>query len=151
MGDDERRAPGEGGLEGPLHGDLRLGVEVRGSLVEHHDVGRLEQQPGDGQALLLAARQAVAAVADDGVEAVGQRLDERHDLRRPQHLEDLVVARFGFGVEQVGADRVVKEVDVLGDHADRLAQRVEGRVAHVDAVDTHGAARAHRTDGGRVG
>ena len=52
--------------------ELGLGVEVRGRLVEDHDRGVLQQQPGDGQPLLLAARHAVAALADDRVVAVGQ-------------------------------------------------------------------------------
>ena len=139
MGDDQRGAPREGRLEGPLHGELGLRIEVGGRLVQHHDVWRLEQQPGDGEALLLAARQAVAAVAHDGVESVGQRLDERQDLGPAQGFDEFVVAGLGLGVEQVGADRVVKEMHVLGDHADRLAQRLETRLAHVDAVDAHGA------------
>ena len=71
--------PCEGGVERALHRDLGLGVQVRGGLVEHDDVGRLEQQSGDGQTLLLAARQAVAAVADDGVEPLGE-------LRRSRSL-----------------------------------------------------------------
>ncbi len=132
--------PASAVFERALHGDLGLGVEVRGRLVEHDDVRRLEQQPGQGEALLLAARQPVAAVADHGVEPVGQRLDQRQDLGAAQRLLELVLGRVGLGVEQVGADRVVEQVRVLGDHADHLAQRVEGRVAHVDAVDAHGAA-----------
>ena len=48
--------PASNDLEGALHGELGLGVEVGGGLVQHHDIGRLEQQPGDGEALLLAAR-----------------------------------------------------------------------------------------------
>jgi hypothetical protein len=102
VGDHERRAAGERRLERQLHGDLGLRVEVGGGLVEHDDVGRLEQQPGDGDALLLAARQPVAAVADHGVEAVGQRLDQRQDLRGPQRLDQLVLGGVGLGVEQVG-------------------------------------------------
>ena len=81
--------PVERGLERPLHRGLGLRVEVGGRLVEHDDVRRLEQQPGDGDALLLAAGEPVAAVADDGVEAVGQRLDERQDLRAAQRLAQL--------------------------------------------------------------
>ena len=45
-------------------------------LVEHDDVRGLQEKPGEGDALLLASRQPVATVTDDGVEAVGQRLDE---------------------------------------------------------------------------
>ena len=78
--DDERRAAVQSAGQRPLHRGLGLGVEVRGRLVEDDDVGRLEQQPGDGQPLLLAAGQPVAAVADDRVEAVGQRRDEVPDL-----------------------------------------------------------------------
>ena len=57
---------------------------MRRRLVEDDDVGRLEQQPGDRQALLLAATQAVAAVSDNRVEALGQVVDEVTDLCRPQ-------------------------------------------------------------------
>ena len=40
-------------IEGLLDGALGLGIEVGGGLVEHDDVGLLQQQPGDGHALLL--------------------------------------------------------------------------------------------------
>ena len=82
--DDDRRPTGERGIEGALHRHLGLGVEVRRRLVEDDDVGRLEQQPGDRQALLLAATQPVAAVSDNGVEALGQVVDEVTDLCRPK-------------------------------------------------------------------
>ena len=85
--DDDRGASGERGLERLLDRDLRLRVEMGGRLVEDDDLGRLQQQARDGDALLLAAREAVAAVADDGVEAVRQRLDERQDLRRAQGVD----------------------------------------------------------------
>jgi hypothetical protein len=39
----------EGGGQGLLHGRLGLGVEMGGGLVEHHHLGRLEQDAGDGQ------------------------------------------------------------------------------------------------------
>ena len=93
--DHQRGAAGERGLERHLDGALGLRVEVRRRLVEHDDVRRLEQQAGDGDALLLAAGEPVAAVADHGVEAVGQRLDERQDLRAAQRLAQLVVGRVG--------------------------------------------------------
>src|SRR6478609_9569840 len=43
------------------------------------------------------------------------------------------------GVEQVGADRVVEEVRLLGDHTDTVAQRRHRHVPQVDPTDAHGA------------
>ncbi len=72
VGDDERRAPRQGRVEGPLDRGLGLAVEVGGGLVQDHEAGALQQQPGDGEALLLAAGEPVPAVADDRVQALGQ-------------------------------------------------------------------------------
>ena len=83
VGDDDRGPALERRLERPLHGRLGLRVEMGGGLVEDDDVRRLEEEAGEGDALLLAAREPVAAVADDGVEPVGQRLDERAGSARP--------------------------------------------------------------------
>ena len=57
-----------------------------------------------------------------------------------QAADQLGVGGVGLGVAQVVADRLVEQVRVLGDHADRRPQRVEREVAHVVAVDAHGAA-----------
>ena len=79
------------------------------------DDGRvLQQHPGDGQALLLAARQAVAPLADDGVVAVGQGGDDVVDAGRPAGRLQLGVGGVGPGVAQVVADRLVEQVRVLG-------------------------------------
>jgi hypothetical protein len=55
VGDDQRGPAGQGRGERMLDGDLRLGVEMRGGLVEQHDGRSLEQQPGQGDPLFLAA------------------------------------------------------------------------------------------------
>ena len=127
--------------------------------------GVLEQHAGDGQPLLLAARQAVAPLADDGVVALGQGGDEVVDARRPARVDQLVVGGVGPGVAQVGADGVVEQVGVLGDHPDGARpgwSRVRSRTSwpstrtapdrHVveagDEVGQRGLARARRTDEG---
>ena len=51
--------------------------------------GALRMQPGQRHPLLLAAREPVAPLADDGVEAVGQLADQMPDLRLGQGVEDL--------------------------------------------------------------
>src|SRR5450759_573755 len=90
VGDHHRRAASQRRPERQLHRQFRLRVEVRRRLVEHHDVGRLEQQPGNRNALLLAPRQPVAAVAHHCVEAGRQRFDQRQDLGGPQCLNELL-------------------------------------------------------------
>ncbi len=62
---------------------LGLGVEVRRRLVEDHDRRLLEQHACDREPLLLAARHAVAALADDRVVAVGQALDRGRGCAPP--------------------------------------------------------------------
>ena len=61
---------------------LDLDVDGAGGVVEHQDRRVDEQGAGDGDALALAARQGVAALADDGVVALGQLPDELVGARR---------------------------------------------------------------------
>ena len=127
VGDHERGAALERGRERLLHGGLGLAVEVRGGLVEHDDVGRLEQQPRDGHALLLAAGEAVAAVADDRVETVGQRPRRASSTCASRSAAwSSLVGGAGAGVEQVGADRVVEHVRVLRHDADERRAATPG-------------------------
>ncbi len=147
VGDDERGAAGQRLAQRALHGRLGLGVEVGRRLVEHHDVGRLEHEAGQGDALLLAAREAVAALADHRVEAVGQLADEVAHLGLGHGVEDLGLGGLGAGVQEVGPQRVVEEVRVLGHHADDVAHRGHGGVAHVDAAEPH-RARRHVVEAG---
>src|SRR5207245_1639355 len=75
VGDDQRGTAGQGLGQGVLDRRLALGVQVRGGLVEDDDARRLEQDPGERDALLLPAGEPVAALADHGVQAVGPAPD----------------------------------------------------------------------------
>ena len=76
VGDDERRAALERDGERRLHVGLRRGVEVRRGLVEDHDARLGEQQPGDREALALAAGEPVAPLADHVSRPSGSERDE---------------------------------------------------------------------------
>ena len=109
---------------------LGAGVDRRGRVVEHEHARVGEHGTGDGDALALAAREREAALADDGVVAVGERLDE--DSRAPATSaarRDLVVGGVGTPVGDVVAHRVGEQERVLEHDADLAAKRVEGRVA----------------------
>ena len=108
-----------------LHRDLGLGVEVRGGLVEDHHPRPGQQQPGDRQPLPFAAREPVAALPHHRVQPVGQGVEQVAQPGPVQRVHQLGVGRLRRGVAQVGRDRVVEQVPVLGDDADRAAQRRE--------------------------
>src|SRR5829696_6465341 len=139
VGDDQAGPALEDGGQGLLDVDLGLRVEVGGGLLKVHD-GRVgQQQPGDGQALLLPARQPVAALPDHRLPALGQALDQVQDPGRTAGGLDLLEGRVRVGVAEVGQDGLVEQVRVLGDQADRPPETLQLQVAHVDPVDPDGA------------
>ena len=112
-------------LERLLHGALRLHVERAGGLVEHEHRRVAQDRPGDRDALLLPAGEAEAALADDGVVAVGQPGDDLVDLRGARRVLDLLVRRVGPGEAQVLAHGGVEEVGLLRDDADGVGEALE--------------------------
>ena len=73
MGDDQRRAPLRDALQRGLNLAFGEAVERRGRLVEHEDRRRLQHRAGDRDALLLAAGEFQAALADLRAIALRQR------------------------------------------------------------------------------
>ena len=144
VGDHQRRAAFQGHRQRVLHRRLRRRVEAGRRLVEDHDPRLGEQQPGDRQPLALAAREAVAALADDGAETVRQRGDQAVEADLAEHVPQVGVGRRRIGVAQVLAHRVVEQVAVLGDDTDRRTQVVEPEIAHVDATDPDACRRRRR-------
>ena len=72
MRDHERGAVAHELLERVLHQPLALRIERAGGLVEQQDRRILEDGARDGDALLLAAREPRAALAEEGVVAFRQ-------------------------------------------------------------------------------
>jgi hypothetical protein len=83
------------GLGGFLHLALGLDVERGGGLVQHQDRGVGQEGAGDGHALALAARQLDAALADQGVVALGQAQDEVVGAGLLGGRDDLLVGGVG--------------------------------------------------------
>ncbi len=137
--DDEGRPALQRLREGLLDGRLGGVVQVGGGLVQQDDPLPGEEQPGDGHALALTAGEAVAALPDHRVQAVGQGAHQVVQAGAAQRVPQVGLARGGRGQQQVGADGVVEEVAVLGDHAEGVAQRFRGQVPHVDSAHPHRA------------
>ena len=108
-----------------------------------------QQQPGDGQPLALTAGEPVAALPDDGVQPVGQRLDQLAEPGRRQGAPQLVVGRLRCAERRFARDRVVEQVAVLGDDAERARgwPRSSGRARRRRRCAPH---RSRRRRAGRA-
>ncbi len=73
---DQHRATGDGRPQAREQRPLGLGVDGRQRVVQHEHAGVGEQHAGQGDPLALAAREVDAALADQGVVAVRQLVDE---------------------------------------------------------------------------
>ena len=113
--DRDRGAPARELIQRLLDSALGLGVQRRGRLVEDQHRRVAKDRARDRDALLLAAREAVSALADRRVVALRQRGDQLVYLGRLRGLFDLLVARLRAGEAQVLADRGVEQVGLLGD------------------------------------
>ena len=127
----------------------RLGDRVHpgGGLVEDHHVRVADQDPGERHELLLPGRQHVAAVAEPGLQAVGQL---RHPRGRGPARRSAPAGRGEqVRVEQrdVLGERAGQDLGALRDHGDPAAQPLEVEVEQVGAAEEHRAAAARRRRG----
>ena len=145
--DDEHGAAGEQSVDRFLHEALRLRVERGRRFVEDEDRRIGEQRARDRQALALTAGEPRAALAEDGVVAVGQLADEAVRVRGARRRLDLRVGEpIGRAVGDVVSHRVVEQHRVLAHDSGQPAQRGERDLARIDSVETDDAARsAHRS------
>ena len=104
-------------LQGGEHRRLGGLVERARRLVEDEQARPAVEGAGEADALALAAGEPDAALADMGLEALGQAGEEGVELGGAhRRVEPLRVHPLGLAREgDVGGDRVVGEVDGLGD------------------------------------
>jgi hypothetical protein len=76
VGDDDRGAPGEQPPQARLDAALGVQVDVRRRLVEDEDARVGDERAREGEQLALAGRELRAALADLGLQPVGQGRDE---------------------------------------------------------------------------
>ena len=135
VGDGDRRAALDQVVERLLDLPLGLGVDRRGRLVEDQDARVDQQRAGDRDPLPLAARERLAALADQRVVAVRQPEDELVRVRGARRGDDLRARRVGPAVGDVLGDRAEEQERLLQHDADVAAVVGHGEAADVDAVD----------------
>jgi hypothetical protein len=113
VGDRDRRPALREAVERLLDESLGLGVERAGRLVEDQDRRVAEDRASDRDPLLLAAGEAVAALADDRVVSLRQARDQVVDAGRLGGRLELLVGRVRLREAQVVPDGGVEEVGLL--------------------------------------
>jgi hypothetical protein len=100
---------------------LGLGIHRRGGLVEDQDARVDQQRAGDGDALALAARQALAALAHQRVVALRQAQDEVVGMGGAGGGDDLVAGGVGLAVGDVLGNGAEEQEGLLQHQADVAA------------------------------
>ena len=147
MGDDEGGAALGQLIKGPLDFGLRHAVQGGGGLVQNQHRRVLQEDPGDGDALLLPAGEEHAALAHVGVEALGHGHNVVVDLRPPGRRHHLVHGGVGAAVADILQDAVREQEHILLHHADVTPKAALLHVAYIPAVDPD-AARPHVVEPG---
>jgi hypothetical protein len=88
----------------------------------------LEDGAGDGKALLLAAGEADAALADFGVVALGQLFDHVVDLGDLRGLHHVGEAGVGVGGDEVLVEGAREEVGFLRNYGEVLPELVGAEI-----------------------
>src|SRR5262249_16159544 len=114
---------------------LALIVEGASCLVEDQNAWVGDERTGNGYALALATGEGGAALANDGVVAIGQLEDEFMRSRESCRRDDALHRHGRVGARDILAHRAVEQHVLLQDDADLAAQ--PGRVDHgeIHAVD----------------
>ena len=139
MGDHDHGAAARVGLELAQQLFLGGGVERAGRLVEDQDARVADQRAGDAEKLALAHRQPLAALAQHGVVALRQALDEIVRADELGHGDDAAGILVDHAHGDVLAHRAGEELHVLRHAADLGAQLRRRDVGDVGAVDQHAA------------
>lgn len=101
MSNENHRHPPLEPIDGPGEVFGSLLVEVGNRLIEDQHLGALDQRPGDGDALALAAGQAGAAFADFGLVALRKVFDDVVDLGGLARGDDVLEAGVGWAMTRL--------------------------------------------------
>ncbi len=140
VGEDERGAPDHEAIEGFLNDLLVFGIDRGQRLVQNQDRRIAQKRARDCDALPLAARQAHAALADDGSIALRQARDEFMGVGRARGVFKLGLGRIGAAHAQIVLDGAVEQIAVLADHGDERTQILQRDFAQILAAHTDRAA-----------
>ena len=122
VGDHQRCAPLGETIKRGLNLALGGGIQRAGRLVQNEHARVFQEDTGDGDALLLAAGEHHAALADDGVVSVRHGHHVLVNFSQFGGLDHIVHRRVRAAVADIIQNRTREEEDILLDDADAAAQ-----------------------------
>src|SRR5438876_7565423 len=142
MRDDQHGAAAHQSFDRGKNRRLRLGVDRARGFVQNQDRAVLQEGPGKGDALALAARKLDTALANLRVVATREPDDEIVGVRRLRRGNDRVVADYSVAaVRDVLGDAGRKQHRILQHHGELPAKVLQFVIAEVDAVEQDGTGR----------
>ena len=135
VGHNEHGAHGAHLFQRILNEQLRLGVDVGGSLVQDHHAGLMDDGAGKAEQLPLPSGEVVAALTHLFVQPVVQLVDELVGIDVAADLHDLAVGDTLFPQNDVGTDGTREQEHILQHLAEVPAQGGDLDLADVDTVD----------------
>ena len=139
MRDHQDRPPPAHVLQRSLHFRFGFVIQVTGGLVQDENRRVSQHHARDGQPLFLPARETKTSLADDGVIAVRQPLNDIVNVSRMAGCFNLSFAGVHSCIAQVFANGTVKEHRLLAHDPYRSLQCLEAETSHVVTVDLYGA------------
>ena len=118
---------------------LVLGVREGGRLIEDHDGRVLQNGPGQGDALLLAAGEVGPLGTDQSVHALGQLLQNVPALGGRQRREHLLPGGVGAGSPDIFKDGCFEQAAVLEHKGDLVHEHMGVDLPHIHAAHLHRA------------
>ena len=140
VGDDEGGTADHELVERILHDLFALRIERGSRFVKDEDLRILQDRSCDGDALALTAGEDESAIADLGIDAARQAMDEFLCIRSPNGIPDLFIRRIQTAIENIFFDRGIEEECILRHKADVVTKRADCHISDVDAVDINGSA-----------
>ncbi len=114
-------------------------VKVLGGFVEYQDRAVRQEEPGNGEPLALAAADAPATLADDGVEALGECVDELREAGSLQCDPELGIAGVWSRDAQVLANTGVEHDVVLAREPNSAPNVAATQLGIVDSAHANGS------------
>ena len=122
-------------VESPLDLSFRHGVQRGGGLIQNQNGRILQEDPGNGHALLLTAGEQGAPLAYIGIKSMGHFQNILIDLRLLGRLDHLLHGGIGLSVADVLKNGIGKQEHILLDNANILVQALLGHLADILAID----------------